>query len=373
MSFSQIIGQERAEALATAWLSAGRLPHAILVCGPAGTGKRRFARELAKAILCQQGKGLACDQCVSCHKVEELLHPDLHVLVPLPPNRGGKSASQGLEEMRNAAVDYLQQGEAPFHSSANIARDQLRSLQREMSYAPAEGQRRVGLIYEAECMHPAGANSLLKMLEEPSRNAIFILVSSAPERLLPTVLSRCQRLPLQRLSPGVLRAHFSDSGLEPERVELAVRLAGGSLQRAEQVACGELDELRGLVEAFLAAGAGGDDAGYWSLLDELGVRDERGRLERFLELCGVYLRDLFLLAHGLTERMALVDRCAALERLLGCFSLDQLEAAAIEVDRAFDYLTRNVNVHLVLADLWRCLRSSRRQEAVAQERSSAPS
>lgn len=373
MSFSQIIGQERVKSLATAWLRAGRLPHAILVCGPAGTGKRRFARELAKGILCQQAEGLACDQCVSCHKVEALLHPDLHVLVPLPPNRRGKSATRGPEEMRNAVVGYLHQGETPFHSTANIAREQLRTLQREMAYAPVESPRRVGLIYEAECMHPAGANSLLKVLEEPSRNAIFILVSSAPERMLSTVLSRCQRLPLQRLGRDVLLAHLSDSGLEPERIELAVRLAGGSLQRAEQVARGELDELRGRVEAFLTAGIGGADDGYWALLDELGARDERGRLERFLELCGVYLRDLFLLAHGLTERTALVDRRAALEQLLPHFSLDQLEASAVEIDRAFDYLTRNVNVHLVLADLWRCLRSSQRQAVSAQERSGAPS
>jgi len=373
LSFSRIIGQERAKALATAWLRAGRLPHAILICGPAGTGKRRFAHELAKAILCREGEGLACDRCVSCHKVEELLHPDLHVLVPLPPSRGGRSSSGSLEEMRNAVVGYLRQGETPFHSTANIAREQLRTLQREMSYAPAEGLRRVGLVYEAECMHPAGANSLLKVLEEPSGNALFILVSSAPERMLPTVLSRCQRLPLQPLNPDLLLVHFNDSGLEPERVELAVRLAGGSLQRAEQVARGELDELRGQVETFLTAGVSGDDEGYWSLLDELGARDERGRLERFLELCGVYLRDLFLLAHGLTETAALVDRRDVLERLLPCFSLDQLEGAAVEVDRAFEYLTRNVNVHLVLADLWRCLRGSRREAAVARERSSAPS
>jgi hypothetical protein len=179
--------------------------------------------------------------------------------------------------------------------------------------------------------------------------------------MLSTVLSRCQRLSLQRLSRDALLGHFSDSGLEPERIELAVRLGEGSLRRAEKVARGELDELRGLVEAFLAAGVGGADEGYWSLLDELGVREERGRLERFLELCSVYLRDLFLLSHGLTERTALVDRRDALARLLPCFSLDQIEAAAVEVDRAFGYLTRNVNVHLVLADLWRCLRSSRRE------------
>jgi DNA polymerase-3 subunit delta' len=224
-----------------------------------------------------------------------------------------------------------------------------------MSYAPVEAARRIGLIFEGECMHPAGANSLLKILEEPPGNAVFILVSAAPERMLPTMLSRCQRLVLQRLGRSELQAHFRDSGLEPEKIELAVRLGEGSLQRATQVAQGELDELRGQVEAFFSAGVRGEDEGYWALLEELGARSERGRVERFLELCGTYLRDLFLLSYKREGMIAQIDRRGFLEEMCPFFTAERIEGAALEVDRAFDYLSRNVNVQLVLADLWRRL------------------
>lgn len=359
MSFEQIIGQERAKRLAEAWLTVGRLPHAILICGPAGTGKRRFALELVKSINCQEVGVQACDRCISCRKIDSLLHPDVHMLLPLPPRRGKKGDAAVAEDMRTAVAAYVQQEGALFHSNANIARDHLRLLQREMVYAPVEGTRKVGLIFEAECMHPAGANSLLKILEEPPPNALIILVSTAPERMLPTVLSRCQRLSLQRLSQADLKRHFQGVKLERERLELAVRMGAGSLQRATQIARGEFDELRGQAEAFLLAGVRREDEGYWSVLDVLGARTERGQLERFLEICGVYLRDLFLLVYGRGEEITLVDRRDFLEQLRPCLEAEQIEDLAAEVDRAYDYLSRNVNVNLVLVDLWRRLCRSR--------------
>jgi len=361
LSFEQIIGQERAKSMAEAWIAAGRLPHSILICGPAGAGKRRFALELAKGILCR-GEGIqACDHCVSCHKVDDLLHPDVHMLLPLPPRRGKKQDARILEEMRDAVSDYLQQGETFFHSTTNIARDHLRLLQREMAYAPVEAHAKIGLIFEADCMHPAGANSLLKILEEPPPSAVFILVSAAPERMLSTVLSRCQRLSLRRLNRAELRKYGETADWEPERVELAVRLGEGSLQRAGQVARGEVDELRGRVEGFLAAGVQGEDESYWSLLEVLGARSERGRLEQFLELCSAYMRDLFLLVYGRGEEISLVDRRVFLGQLHSQMEVEQIEAIAMEIDRAFDYLLRNVNVNLILVDLWRRLGSAARR------------
>ena len=348
------------------------MPHTILICGPAGTGKRRFALELIKAVNCQEVGVQACDRCVSCRKIDSLLHPDVHMLLPLPPRRGKKGDARVMEDMRTAVADYVQQEGTLFHSNVNIARDHLRLLQREMAYAPVEGARKVGLIFEAECMHPAGANSLLKILEEPPPNALFILVSAAPERMLSTVLSRCQRLSLQRLSQADLKTHFQGIKLGRERLELAVRMGEGSLRRATQVARGEFDELRGQAEAFLLAGIMREDEGYWSTLDELGARSERGQLERFLEICGAYLRDLFLLAYGREEEITQVDRRDFLEQLRPCLEAEQIEEAAAEIDRAYDYLSRNVNVNLVLVDLWRRLCRSRVPEPATGQENQRP-
>jgi DNA polymerase-3 subunit delta' len=205
-------------------------------------------------------------------------------------------------------------------------------------------------------MHPAGANSLLKMLEEPPGNSAFVLVSSAPDRLTATVRSRCQRLTLRRPGPETVRAALVAGGFPPERVELGVRLGAGNLRRAQAAARGELDEARGAVEALLRAALAADDGVYWRLTEQLGARDARGELELVLQLCGLYLRDLFLGA-GRGAARTMDDRGEVLEQLAASLTLEQVEAAAVELDRADEMLSRNVPANLALVGLWRCLRA----------------
>ncbi len=355
MSFDRISGQERAKALVQVWLKTHRLPHAILICGPAGTGKRQLALELAKAINCNKGLEEACDRCVSCHKIETLIHPDVHALLPLPTNKT-KSDSSLPESLRKLVLEYVGEGVFLSRSGSNIPRDHIRILQREMSYSPVEAPHRIGLIFEAECMSSAGANSLLKILEEPPRKAVFILVSAAPHRMLSTICSRCQRLPLRRLSRGDLKKDLDQKNMEPNRVELAARIGAESQGRAVRVVDEDFDQTREQVEIFLSGGLGRQDERYWTLLDELGNRRNRERLELFLEIFGLYLRDLFLLVNGREKEIVHVDRLDYLLKLQSFFDLDQIENAALEIDRALDCLARNVNSNLVLADLWRQLR-----------------
>ena len=352
MAFEQIVGQERAKVQAEAWLASGRLPHAVLLCGPRGTGKRQMALELAKAVNCR-GEGPApCGSCSSCRKVEALNHPDVHSLMPLPPQRNKKAAG----DLRQSLLEYLRDKRELPRGSVNIARENIRVLQRDMTYAPAESVWKVGLVFEAESMHPAGANSLLKILEEPPGHAIFILVSSAPERLLPTVLSRCQRLVFKRLGEDQVRRWLQQEGLEGDRLELALQLGGGRVQRALQMVGDELDEVRRQAEEFLQAGLAGKDGVYWALVEEWGSSGARQQVEIFLEILCTYMRDLFLLNQGRDQAAVHRDRGPVLGELAGSLSVEQIEGLALEVERAFQSLHRNVNLRLVLTDCWRLLR-----------------
>ena len=357
-SLDGITGQDRAKSQIEAWLRAGRLPHTILISGREGVGKRALALELAKVINCERGQWPACDNCSPCVKTALLEHSDLHVLLPLPPVRGRAEVAQLLTSMREASLEYLSDETVASRSNHNIPVDMIRATQREMAHTPTRGARRICLIFEADRMHQAGANSLLKILEEPPGGAVFILVTSAPDRLPPTVVSRCQRLHLQPLTRQQLKASLLASGAEEVRAEVGARFGAGSLQRAGEVLTDGFDEWRERVERFVADAIHGEDGGYWTLLDELNATKDRTQLERFLHMCGLYLRDLFLMANGAEHEVVNADRVDRLASWLAAVDGSRIEAAAIEADRAYEYLLQNVGPSLVLADLWRALRHS---------------
>lgn len=142
-----------------------RVPHALLLHGPEGTGKGKFATHLAERLLCDataQGE-FSCGTCASCKLLAAGTHPDLTVLHP----EEGKSI---------------------------LAVDQVRSMVEEFSFTPQIAARKVVVLYPAETMNISAANSLLKTLEEPPGEAVMILISHAPSKLLPTIRSRCQQV-----------------------------------------------------------------------------------------------------------------------------------------------------------------------------------
>ena len=361
MPLPQQSGQSRAKEQIRVWLDNDRLPHAILVTGSEGVGKRKLALELAKSINCQISQTEACGRCPSCHKTESLNHPNVHILLPLPTGGSKRTEAQTLSALRGASVDYLQQEATLSRTGHNIPRDHIRLLQREMGYAPTESPKRIALIFEAESMHRVGANSLLKTLEEPQQHAVFILVSSHPDRLLPTILSRCQRLPLAPLSTDEIKAQLASSGLDEERLELAARTAAGSRGRALDTLDEDYAATRelalGLVEAAL--GAGKQDEEYWAVQQEVTGPGERARFEQFLHIVSNVLRDVFLLHHGRHEYIVNVDQFARLKRCQEQVQPERIEAVAIELEHAQENLVRNVSPQLLLARVWWQLLQSR--------------
>lgn len=357
MSFDRITGQERARAQIAAWFDADRLPHAVLLTGQEGSGKRQLAMELAKAIVCRSRPGNGCDSCASCTKVDSLQHPNVHVLLPLPTgtSRTGSDAEQ-LSTLRETALEYLRGGGS--RAGANLPKEHILLLQREMSFAPTEAPRRVAIIFEADCMQPAGANSLLKILEEPPRHAVFLLVAATTDRLLPTVVSRCQRLPLRPLHGEEVRQRLLDDGVDPERAGLAQRLAEVNAFRPDAVAADDFGALREHVERFIDSALAGREEDYWSLLEDLGGRPDKRQMEGFLGLCSTYLRDLFLIGLARPERVAHADRTPQLSQWSQRIDPDRLPDVAGCLDAAFQSQRVNVSSQLLLADLWHQLRRS---------------
>jgi DNA polymerase-3 subunit delta' len=181
---------------ARAWLGQReRFAHAWLIHGMAGIGKLQFATAAAASLLCESPKqGLACGECGACTWVASGNHPDLRRIRPeaVALEEGAEAAAEG-EEAEVPAGTGSASKRAP---SKEIRVDQIRGLESWFNTATHRGGWRVALLYPAQALNVISANALLKVLEEPPAHTVFLLVADAPDRLLPTLLSRCRRLPL---------------------------------------------------------------------------------------------------------------------------------------------------------------------------------
>ena len=202
MSYSDVREQEVAKRLIRNITGSGRLAHAYLFVGPPDTGKVALALNMAKAVNCESGGSDPCDSCRQCVLTDRGVHPDVHVLRPRKASR-------------------------------TISIDRVRELQREISLKPLTGEYRIALIIEADRMKPDAANSLLKTLEEPPPGTIFILTCEDTSGLLPTVLSRCQRINFMPVSrKAVKEVLAAEAGVSPSLAEVISHLAEGSVKTA---------------------------------------------------------------------------------------------------------------------------------------------
>lgn len=212
---------------ASAWLDQReRFAHAWLVHGMAGIGKRQFALAAAASLLCESPRqGLACGQCAACVWVASGNHPDLRRIRP---------DATAFEEGGQAEESDSGSGAAKKTLSKEIRVDQLRGMASWFNTATHRGGWRVAVLYPAQSLNTISANALLKVLEEPPEHTVFLVVADAPDRLLPTLVSRCRRLPLAPPSAADSLAWLKTQGLADADQWLAA--AGGAPVRALQLA-----------------------------------------------------------------------------------------------------------------------------------------
>lgn len=283
-----ILGQDRAvEQFASAWASR-KLHHAWLLAGPKGVGKASFAHAAARRVLADAAGPLS--------GLSGLETGDEHPMVKLV-EAGSHPDMRQLERLVNEKTGNL---------ARNISVDQVRSLSELFDLSPAMSDWRVVIIDSVDELEPAGANALLKMLEEPPPNSIFFLVSHAPGRLLPTIRSRCRRLDFQALSDDVmtsiLEAQAPDvSAADRKKI---VPMSFGSAGRA--LAFAELG-LAKLEDAAIAILRQGDptNARRSELASELGKRGAGERYAAFLELAPSLIAREARQAEGVRRERAL--------------------------------------------------------------------
>ncbi len=202
-------------------IASGRLPQALLFEGPRGVGKQRLALWLGQALMCENpGKGAGttpgepCGECRQCKLVLTLSHPDVHWFVPLEPSKRSADQDRQIEAVEEAlAEEMAARRERPLYEAASglaiHSVGAVRLLLRRLAYRPALGRRKVFVIGDAERLVPqpgsdTAANTLLKALEEPPPDTVLVLTSSAPEALLPTIMSRVVRVRVAGLADSIV-------------------------------------------------------------------------------------------------------------------------------------------------------------------------
>jgi len=207
-TLADVVGQEQVTQTLHNALSSGHISHAYLFCGPRGTGKTSTGRILAKAVNClTSGKGEPCNACSICQAITE-----------------------------GRALDVIE-----IDAASNTGVENIRDLRERVNYAPNEARYKVYIIDEVHMLSTSASNALLKTLEEPPPHIIFILATTEAHKVLPTVLSRCQRFDFRRISQAdvvtKLTRICSTEGIhmEPEALRLIARAATGSLRDAENL------------------------------------------------------------------------------------------------------------------------------------------
>ncbi|MCC7408338.1 MAG: DNA polymerase III subunit [Phycisphaeraceae bacterium] len=261
-----ILGQDTAVRQLLGALAHDKLHHAMVFHGPPGVGKFTTALALAQIILCptprprkgDNGAMEACGRCQSCKLTTTDSHPDLHVIRKELANVIIRDADQGERtkrgpKLRNIPIDVLRQ-----HLVGGVI-DGQKYVEAPVSKTAQLGHRKVFIIDEAELIDPIGQNALLKTLEEPPAGTYILLVTAAPQRLLPTIRSRCQPIAFGALPPQVVQTWLTqhakevDSPPSSRDLDWITRFAQGSLGRAQLALQYNLTEWGATLEPALAS------------------------------------------------------------------------------------------------------------------------
>ena len=317
MGFGELLGNDRLKENLSSSLRRDRVSHFYLIAGPVGSGKHLLSRLLAAGLLCE-GADQPCGSCPACRKVLSGTHPDF-ITVDDP-------------EKKTVPVDLIRQARADIY------------------IRPNEGKRKIYLFPRAQDMGIPGQNALLKILEEPPPYGVFLLLTDNPEKLLPTVRSRCTELKMQALPENILRAQlhreFPQAG--EEDVAAAIFRSGGFLGQAKQL-LEDGGSVPPQTEGFVKALSGRDSL----TLTEVLVPMEKWKRDALSEILQSWLE---LTESSLACRSGLQAISPLARQLAGSRSGPELYDAARHLKKAVEYTMSNVSPAAVCGYLQWALR-----------------
>jgi DNA polymerase-3 subunit delta' len=367
MPWDTIIGQERAKRTLRTALAGGRMPHAWLFTGIEGVGKDAAAIAVATYLRCERPgpDATPCGVCHGCTSTASLQNANVRFVFALPSGKSEDTRSDApMLKLSDAEISQIQDQIArkatdPYHNisiprAQQIKISSVREVRRDISMSATETGWRVIIVSEAHQMGNEAANAFLKTLEEPASRVVLILTSSSRERLLPTILSRCQEVRFESLNEteiaeALVERHKSDR----TSAALLAKLSGGSYSRAVEMMSGDLAQVRFDVITFLRAALKRSPIAVHAEVERLTATPDRPRLEQTLALLQLWLRDAIALRVGASEDFVVnrdqIEDLQSFNRKFGGASVPQLILLVEDSIRAIRSNAQIPLVFIVLA------------------------
>lgn len=370
MKFADIMGNQAVRSALSGMVDSGRIPHAMLFYENDGGGALAMISAFLQYLYCQNPSGGdSCGECPSCRKISKMIHPDVHYIYPV--NIGSKSGKKKAEdiisetyitEFRDLAArnpyfleDQLSDAIGLEGRVGNISISEARSITSKLYLSAVEGGYKAVVLYLPEKMGEACANKLLKIIEEPPMQTLFLMVTHNPDKVMQTIFSRCQSsriLPLAK--EEVSQVLIEKFGISQEDAVKCAAQSGGSIGSALWAA-GDREDYNNFMDMFsdlLNAIVARDLISALDVADSICSLDSREKQKAFITFAGDCTRKIFLLQQGLgqisgvtAQEQAFFQNMAA--RLPGKFCSRTLA----NLDQAAYLLSRNVSQKILFTDL----------------------
>lgn len=363
MKFADIAGHSDTISLLRSLADGGRIPHAMLLNGISGIGKFRLARAFAQYVHCSNRKnGDSCGMCPSCLQHQRHNNPDLHFVFPVINKDKRKISVDYSEEWKEMLDNWSYMPPEKWNEVINAGNSQpaiyvaeSEDIVAKASLSAFQENFKIFLVWLPEKLRPEAANKLLKIIEEPFEDTLFILVSNDDSRLLPTIFSRTQRFNLRPLSEDDISGYLTrQRGVESSVAREAARISEGSAARAEELICHpeELMEFSSLFMEIMRM-AYALKAASLKTLSEQCASMGREKLIRFLSYCSRMVRENFIYNLQIPSLSLLTSNEENFSRKFSPFIHEgNVEGLAGEISRAEADISRNANSKIVMFDLF---------------------
>jgi|GEM_PF-1205054 len=355
-----VVGQNDVKSRLWRLTEAGKLPHALLFYGNEGTGKEAAGLELGRHLLCS-GEKPPCGVCNSCKMYRHFQHPDFYYLFPIKRPVKVKDGHDWVDKMSETELENYRKElkniendlyyPVNYPGASGIILDQVRLMIQRSSLTSYMGGRRYALISPAEAMNLESQNSLLKLLEEPPPDFFLCLVSSRPEAMLPTVVSRCQAFYFRPLSEeeiagGLIRHYQADA----EKVKVIAKRADGSFGQA-RLLFKEGDPARDeALDVFLQEIVKENPVAVYNFCRKYEKTTNKAYLKQILLRLDQWFKDVSMLDAGLNPQYN-GDKDDRLERFRRNMKYNNLEAVRQATMEAVDLVDKNVYIDMILTNL----------------------